>query len=310
MQRKEKGPRRRAIEQFFVRWLARLLVVLVRAASPGGRRRIARCFAGIIRLASWPRRRLVLENISRVLGGTHTPEQQRLILRRSVYNIAKTAVELIALPSMSDDDLKQAISVEGLENLDAALARGHGVIIVTGHFGNWELASALLSVLGYPINVVAREATDAFVDDVINESRSSRGANVFGRWSTRQLLRALKSNECVAILPDQHAKDAPIRLTFLGRPADTAGGPATFALRTGAAIVPVFAPRGPDEHINLTICPPLDIEETDDRAEDVARVSQQINDIIGEQIYKQPEQWLWLHDRWKAEHQIADTPNR
>jgi KDO2-lipid IV(A) lauroyltransferase len=301
MTRKEKNPRRRAIEQFFVHWVAAGASLLIRLLPLRAVRCFARLFAWVIGTLSYRRQRLMEANLKAVFGDELTARQRREIRKRSVINICKTMAELIKLQWMSEEDVRREVSIEGEEHLVEARARGKGVIMLTAHFGNWEFGGALLSLMGYRINVIARDATDPFTRDVINKARESKGIKIFGRWDARSLLRALKNNECVAILPDQHAADAPVRVEFLGRPADTATGPATFALRTGAVIVPGFSFRGPDDHITLRASPPLELEVTGDHDSDVVTNTQRINDLIGEQIRAHPEQWLWLHDRWKAE---------
>ena len=288
--------------------LLAVLLVPVRVLPLRGVRVLARVMAWGIILIFRRRQQLADRNLRAVFGDDMTPRRRREVRIKSVMNISKTMGELLKLRWMSEEQVREAISIEGSEHLDAALARGKGVIIVTAHFGNWEYAGALLAVLGYPMNAIARDATAPLARDLINEARRSKGVQVFGRWDARELLRALRRNECVAILPDQHADGPRAPMRFLGRTAGTATGPATFALRTGAAIVPVFAYRGPDDHSRLRVFPPLETVWTGDREADVVATTQLINDIIGEQIRAHPEQWLWLHDRWKAEAELAAHP--
>lgn len=309
MPRKQKNPRRRAAEQFLIHWTLAVLVIPIRVLPLRAARRLAEVFAWMIGMASYRRRRMADRNLQAVFGDQLTPKQRREIVRNSVTNVAKTMMELIKLQWMGDDELKREASVEGLEHLDAALSRGNGVIIITAHFGNWEYAGAVLSVLGYPINGIARDANDPLTRDLINDARRSKGIRIFGRWDARHLLRALRNSECVAILPDQHAAEAAVRVTFLGRPADTATGPVTFALRTGAPIVPIFGYRQPDDHIRCKILPALELVKTGDRDADVIANVQLINDVIGDQIRDHPEQWLWFHNRWKAAAQLDSEPS-
>jgi KDO2-lipid IV(A) lauroyltransferase len=239
------------------------------------------------------------ENLQVIFGDSLTAAQRREIRKLCVANISKTMLELIKLHWMSAEDVQRECHVVGREHLDAALALGKGVILVTAHFGNWEYGGALLSVLGYPMNVIARDATDPFTRDLINNARGSKGVRIFGRWDARVLLRALRNNEIVAILPDQHAAEAAVTVEFMGRPADTATGPAIFALRSGAAILPGFASREPNDHIRLELLPALALGRTDDYEADVRAATQLINDVLGDAIRAHPEQWLWLHNRWK-----------
>jgi Kdo2-lipid IVA lauroyltransferase/acyltransferase len=300
MHRRPKSRWRRATEQFFVHWLMAGLSVLLRRWSLPALRRLAVGGARVLGVCVWRRQAMMERNLIAVFGDSLTAADRSRIRWGSIYNIAKTMVETLKLQWMTPDELRAAVSVASTEAIDAALARGRGVIIITAHYGNWEYAGASLALLGYPVNVIARDANDPLTRDLTNHARESMGVRVFGRWDARPLLKALKSNEVVAILPDQHAKDAPVRGTFLGLPADTATGPATFAMRTGATIIPGFAVRGPDDHIEMQVHPPLELVDTGDRDADVATNTQLINDVISAQIRALPDQWLWLHNRWKV----------
>jgi KDO2-lipid IV(A) lauroyltransferase len=297
--RSRKHPLRHKAEQALLRLVLPLLLRSVRRRSLASLRRTAGRIAALI-WRSGVRRRMMLNNLRRAFP-TATEEELNHIARLSIVNICKTMAELVKMRWMTDDELKALFTIEGVENLEAAFARGKGVLLITAHFGNWELCGGLLSVLGYPMNVIARDASQDYTRDLVNDARRSKGVKVFGRWDAREILRAIKNGECVAILPDQHAAEAAVRVTFLGRPADTATGPIMFARRTGAAIIPGFIYRQPDDHFLLRLLPEVVPVETDDRDADLITNVQCLNDIIGAQILQHPEQWLWLHNRWKAD---------
>jgi KDO2-lipid IV(A) lauroyltransferase len=295
----KKHPLRHKAEQFLLRLVLPLILRSVRRRSLASLRRTAERIAALI----WHlgvRRRLMERNLRRALPDA-SDEEIRRIARLSVVNICKTMAELVKMRWMTGDEVKELITLEGREHLDAALAKGKGVLLITAHYGNWELCGGLLAVLGYPMNVIARDASQDYTRDLVNDARRSKGVKVFGRWDARELLRALKNGECVAILPDQHAAEAAVRVTFLGRPADTATGPITFARRTGAAIVPGFTERLPDDHFVVRLLPEFTPVDTGDRDADLLTNVQRLNDVIGEHILQHPEQWLWLHNRWKAD---------
>lgn len=305
MPRKPKHPTRRALEQYFVRRLSAFGAFVCRWLSLRSVRRIATVLAWVIGIASPRRQRMMERNLRLVFGEALTWRQRQRIRKLSVINIAKTMAETIKLQWMTDAEVEQEVTVQGLEHLDQVLAQGRGAILITAHYGNWEYAGAILGIRGYPINVIARDAADTLTRDLINTARRSKRVKVFGRESVRELLRALQRNECVAILPDQHAKEGAVRVHFLGRPADTATGPAVFSQRTGAPVLPVFCRREPGDHMQLEVFPPLQLVNSGNREADVVANTQIINDALGEQIRAHPEQWLWLHDRWKSEADIA-----
>jgi KDO2-lipid IV(A) lauroyltransferase len=125
---------------------------------------------------------------------------------------------------------------------------------------------------------------------------------VLSQEDLRGMLRALQANRVLGILPDQHAAFGGIIVDFLGRPAATAVGPAVLAFRTGCAVVPGFCYRRPDGTYLARFFPPLELVRTGDREHDVRENTILFNEVIGEQIREHPEQWLWLHRRWKVDH--------
>lgn len=296
---------RRFGERVLVRTIALTVYPLLRALPLQVLRVIATAMAFLGRLTSPARTRLADENIRGVYGDSITDAEVVRIRNGAALNAFKTMAELLKLQWLTDDQVRALARIQGREHLDAALERGCGVCIVTAHFGNWELAGAALSLAGYPMNVVARDADDPLMRELINGSRRSKGINVFGRQDVRRLVKILRNNEIVALVPDQHASEAAVRIKFLGRVADTHTGPATFALRLGTAILPVFAIRQPDDSILVDVHPALDLPNTGNREKDILTSTQMINDALGEGILKHPEQWLWFHNRWKAEKQIA-----
>jgi KDO2-lipid IV(A) lauroyltransferase len=113
------------------------------------------------------------------------------------------------------------------------------------------------------------------------------------------MLRVLRDGEILGILPDQHTERGGIWLPFMGRLASTATGPATLAQRTGSAIVPGFARRTEDDSLDVYFLPPIDVPDTGDRAADIRRGTEMVNEVLGEQISRYPEQWMWMHRRWR-----------
>ena len=301
MQRKPKNPTIRAIEQFFIHIVVALLVIPLKYGSLHSIRRLAVCLAHIIATFTWRRQRMMEQNLIAVFGDELTAKERKRIRRNCTINVSKTMLELMKLQWMSAEELLSLVELNGVEHIDNALAKGNGVIMVTAHYGNWEWGGACAAAMGYPTSVIARDANDPLTRELVNKARESKGIRVFGRSDVRELLRALKNNEMVAILPDQHAKDAPVRVKFLGRVADTASGPATLAMRTGAAVIPAFVTREPGDHLVAEILPPVEMQDTGNREADILENVQRINDVLGDQIRKHPDQWLWLHDRWKAE---------
>lgn len=298
MAERKKHPVRRAIERLFVRCLAAPTFALVQRLPLPWVRRLGNVLGTFAFLAFPRRQRLADSNLRAVFGEGLTPAARRRIRLGVSRNMCKVFLELFKLPALDAEAIRQMVPLKGGERLRKALA-GKGAILVTGHFGNWELLGARAAVEGLKVAVIARDASDAWVASLINRCRESAGIRILGRNDLRGMLRHLRDNGCLGILPDQHAKSGSVRMDFLGRPAWVAPGPATLALRTGCALIVGFCTRQEDDTLAAEVAAVVDTGGPEDRDEAVIAIMERINRVIGEQIRKQPEQWLWLHDRWK-----------
>ena len=299
MTERAKSPQRRSIEQFFVRGIARLFGFLVRILSLRTLQRIGNA-GGLLVMATTPwRQKLADRNMQAVFGDKYNARKRRRMRRLVNQGICKTMLELLKVPYLTPDQIQRLVQIEGLQYLREAVAQGKGGIVLTAHFGNWELANPLFLMEGLPLSMVARDAPSDSVATMINRARERHGGKVVDRDDVRGMLAALRQGRLLAILPDQHAKPGGIRGAFLGLAALVAPGPALFAARTGCPVIPMFVFRQPDDTFICRISPPLALQKTGDREADVAANTQIIMDAIGERIREAPEQWLWLHDRWR-----------
>jgi KDO2-lipid IV(A) lauroyltransferase len=227
-------------------------------------------------------------------------EQVEGVARQVFRNVGQTLVEFLRLPAMSAEEIRRLVPLEGVEHLHAGLAAGRGLLLITGHFGNWELLGARLVVEGIPLSVVARDADDPMAHALINRIRTECGYRVISRQSAhRGVLEALRRNEAVAILMDQNTIEGGQFVPFFGKMAATVTGPAVFALRTGAAVIPGFIVRRPDGTHVGTGCPPVALPQTGDREADVLALTAHLTGIIEAHVRADPAQWLWIHDRWR-----------
>ncbi len=289
----------RGIKHVLTSWFVRGLAWTVRHLPGRWMPRLATLLARSI-VSLLPRRRRIAEsNIRVAFGDTISDERVAEIADRCVRNIALGLLELLRLPVTSRDELRRMLPVEGLEHLQAGLERGRGVLLITGHIGTWELAGCRVAAEGHAMHAVARDAAHTATAQVINSARASHGMKVLGRDATREMLRVLRNNGVLAILPDQRVLEGGIVADFMGRPAMTVTGPATLAMRTGCAVVPGFGGYRDDGSRWLELRPPLQLVDTGDREADVATNTQMINDALADFILEHPEQWLWLHDRWR-----------
>jgi len=299
-----KHPVRRRCEQSLVAVTARLARVLVRLPL--------KWLRGIADVAAWlvialaPRRQRMADANIAVAFPDLSPRERRGIARRSVHGICRTMIELLALPRISREDLERLIATPDLSPVREAAQSGSGVLFITAHFGNWEWLGAHLAHQVAPLAVVALDHKHGGVADIINAARASHGVRVLGRDDTREMLRILGSGGMLGMLPDQHAPQGGIRPDFLGQPAWTFTGPAVLAARTGARVFMVFCLREPSGSLRMELLPELQLRDTGDRKEDVEANTRLINDALEQAIREHPDNWLWLHDRWKEQRAPGD----
>ena len=269
-------------------------------------RRIASLAA---RLFSWlgfklaRRQRMAgLHNLRMALPQLSDDERYR-ILGGCFRNLGRLLVEFSRFPSLTRANIDKLVFYDGLENYHEALRRGRGVIFLTGHFGSWELSAFAHSIFGYPMKFVVRPIDNARVDKLITRYRTLGGNIPIQRRSTaRDILRALRQNEVVGILFDQNTtRSEGVFADFFGIPAATTSAIATLALRTGAAVIPGFLiwEEKLGKH-RLRFDPPVELVETGDAAGDVVENTRAFNQILEGYVRKYPDQWLWIHRRWKT----------
>lgn len=298
--KRSKSPLRRRVEQSIIYWLTA-------AAAWGLARLPLRWLRMVGNAAGWlvfatfrSRQRLADANLVACFGDRFTSRERRRIRLFCTCNAAKTMLELLKRPRMTRQEIMAEVRLVGQEHMEKAHSAGRGVIACTPHYGNWELAGAVVSLLWGNMAVVARDANDPRTAEIVNRAREATGERVLARTSTMEMMRTLRTGGIVGILPDQHQALGGETLTFLGRPARTALGPAMLSLRTGAPIVVTFARRLPDDTFEMRFCeplwPPADAERSTEAA---AALMQRVNDLMSEEISAHPEQWLWLHNRWK-----------
>ena len=208
------------------------------------------------------------------------------------------------------DDLKSLIECSGLDRLQAAARKQRGVILFTGHLGAWEMTSFGLSLFGHPLSFLVRPIDNPKIEAMIDQARTSHGNRTIDKTSAaREMLQILKDGGTLGILVDLNTLDREaIFVDFFGRPASTTFIVAKLALRTGAEVVPVFAPWDKEQkRIKLIVDEPLRIERTGDEEEDVRRLTQAYTRVVEDYVRRYPDQWLWIHRRWKTRPSGEDS---
>jgi KDO2-lipid IV(A) lauroyltransferase len=288
-------------------WLTRTLVRTLRLV---GKLTPKRCLAPLGRALgagayrTMRRYRLVaLGNLRRVYGEQWDDARIERLARESFGHVGITLVEFfLRQPGITPAEIEREVAFEGQEYYEEAFARGKGVILVTGHYGNWEMMGPRLALAGYQVNAISRTADDPGLEHMIESIRTRSGLKQIPRRQAARLgLAALRRNEILAILLDQNTAEGGIFVPFFGHPASTATGPAVFALKTGAALVPTFCLREADGTHRMRVWPPIYPEPSGDRQRDIERLTAAVTRVIEEQIRERPELWTWLHNRWKLQ---------
>ena len=212
-------------------------------------------------------------------------------------NLARTLETFARLPRINAQNISSYICYEGFEHYEEAKRRGKGVLFATAHLGNWELSAYAHALLTEPMNVVVRPLDNRSFDGVVEERRALSGNRIIGKKdAARDILRALKRNEPVGILIDQNVTfEEGTFIDFFGTPACAGTAFARIAAHSGAAVIPGFAFWNAVERRYVLKFYPL-VEITGDAIEDTRR----IHTVIEAAIREHPEQWLWLHRRWKT----------
>lgn len=225
-------------------------------------------------------------------------ESKRLDLTQKVFeHFGRVTADFMLASKRSREELEEQISVEGIEHLDHALTQSKGVILITGHFGNWERMSALLSYRGYPLSVVARDTRNEAMNEMLRRAREHAGTKAIPRGNAaKPMLQCLRNNELIGILPDQNSDE--IFIPFFGHPAGTVLGPGVLHERTGAPVLCCFCARVGVTKYRFWIEPPLIATGSyETKGEAMMRT---IHGSLETAIRAYPEQWLWFHDRWRS----------
>ncbi len=292
------GLLRHKIEYAIARAILSVLSWLPRPAAQ-------RAAALAVILVYWlvPRFRRVADHNLRMAWPELSPAERRRIVRGVYLSLSRMLAEFAHFPHYSRENVAQVIAYDGFENYAEAVKRGRGVLFLTGHLGAWELGAFAQSVYGHPLHVVIRALDNPYLNQLVNARRVLAGNRIIEKRDfLRGILEALKNNEAVGILMDQNSSPQEgVFVDFFGIPACTSTGLAKIALRTDAAVVPAFAFWDPERRrYRLRFDPPLELARTGDAQKDVEANTQLFTRVLEEHIRRQPDQWLWIHRRWKT----------
>lgn len=291
---------------YFFTWLFKILPYgIVRAMTRG---LLAVAFLTLKRM-----RKHAMETLTLALGKERSKIELKDICKQCFYNLGKGFIELsyyVFHPRMIIE--KTSFQGDSRRNLDAALKEGKGVIAVTAHFGNFSLMFAYLAQMGYPVNAIMRPSRDEKLEKPLLELRNNVGLKTIHSYPrttcVSSTLRALRANEIVIIPMDQNnGSKAGVFVEFFGRLSGTASGPVIFAMRTGSPILPIFTVRTGEDTHEIIVEPHFYLETKSSDEETVQYNIQKITSIIERYIRRYPQEWGWMHRRWKSQPKPAGS---
>ncbi|MBI3803411.1 MAG: lysophospholipid acyltransferase family protein [Nitrospirae bacterium] len=244
-----------------------------------------------------------LEGLRIAFGTGKSDAELYHIMRRSFQNLGKGLIEILNFDHLKPEEIGSLIAVEGEEYLDQAEQEGNGTILITGHIGNWELMAAVLALRGYPLHVIAAPLYDPRIDEWIVRLRARFGVETISRGSpssSKKILGVLRKKEILGLLIDQDTKVNGVFVNFFNKKAYTPAGAAELALRSGAATMMCFVTRLPNGRHRITIEKPMTLVQSADHAKDVEINTARFTSRIEEHVKQYPDQWIWMHRRWKT----------
>jgi Kdo2-lipid IVA lauroyltransferase/acyltransferase len=247
-------------------------------------------------------RRVGMRNLELAFPEKSIAERKR-ILRGEFTSLGRQLAEVCQFPKYTLENVEQVVVYDGLENFERAFAHGKGVLFLTAHFGGWELSAFTHSLHSHWLHVVMRPMDNEYLDSLIRTYRTMHGNRVVPKDDfVRGLLGAMKAGEVVGILMDTNMTPPQgIFVDFFGIPACTASGLARIAMRTDAAVVPTFTIWDEEmKKYRLRFDPAMELMRTGDLEADIAANTQNFTKVIENYVRKYPEQWLWVHRRWKT----------
>jgi KDO2-lipid IV(A) lauroyltransferase len=290
------------ILQYFTFFILSFFLNLI---SPARAIRAGKRIGLLFYLVDTRHRNVALENLKAAYGLKLPDAEMERIARACFMNLGISVVEMIRWKITDQKEFVKNISVDGMEHYRNAVKKGRGLVFIGAHFGNWELLGIMISLLFQKGYLVARKLDNPYIHDKVEQIRSSAGNRVINKndafW---EMIKLLKKGELVGVLMDQNVdKREGVFVPFFGRPACTNKGLAMIVLKTKTPMVPIFMVRQPDGRHRIIVKPEIPLVQTGNLKNDIRQNTAHINIAIEEMIRQYPEQWLWMHRRWKTQNQ-------
>lgn len=289
--------------RYQIEYLALMLFSgLIRSLPRRAALALGRALGGLIRCAQPRRRKKAAENLRHAFPEMSEQERERL-LRENFRQLGITGVEMMCLDRYHNQRvIDDCFEFHGMEHLQSAFALGRGTFLLTGHVGFWEAGTMILPMLGYPTDFVYKRVKNPYVEEQFLTLRQRAGARcIEKKRAARKIVRSLGENRGVAILLDQRlSRHEAVQVNFLGRPVNATPIIAQMAIKLGTPIVPIFSRRLADNRYEITVEPMILLAHEDNPSmESVVQATQLLTDRIEAAVRRAPEQWFWVHDRWR-----------
>jgi KDO2-lipid IV(A) lauroyltransferase len=243
-----------------------------------------------------------LKHLTAALGRERSASDIHRIAKRVFLNFGAFAADAVLIPRLMGNGIHKLVTAQGLEHLDSLSRNNEGAILLTAHFGNWELLAAWVAKRGYKITVIAAPQTNQWINRLIADMRKSAGYESIERGNhTRKILRALADGYSIGVLIDQDTKVDGVFVRFFSQWAHTPAGPVRLALKYGLKIIPIFIHLRSDDTYHVEVKGPLPLVSTGDKRRDLVVNTQLCSDAYEAIIRQHPEQWLWVMRRWKTQ---------
>ena len=279
-----------------------LLFLLARPLPRGFLLAVGRSIGTLVWKVIGYRREVVLDNLRHAFGAEMTEDEIRQLAHRFYRNLGMTLMEFLAFPRLGPEDFCELVDVRGREHFEKTVAEGNGALLVSGHFGNWEMMGARIAAEGQKVAFIVKEQTNARVDRIQNDIRHKAGIGTIrsGGAAIKEMVRALRRKELIGLVGDQDAGPDGYFTEFLGREASVFRGTAYFAWKLKVPIVTGFIFRQPDGRHVVEVDEPFAADPAWDEQTAIARLTEMHTGRLEAAVRKAPEQYFWLHRRWKT----------
>ncbi|MBI5144440.1 MAG: lysophospholipid acyltransferase family protein [Candidatus Omnitrophica bacterium] len=287
--------------RYFLYYLARVAGALFYVIPLGIGSYIGRLFGRLVYRLLVRYRKIAINNLRIAFGREKAKREIEKIARQVFENLSVNTVELVNFPKINRSNIDKFVTIENIDIIDRALEGGKGAIVLTGHLGNWELLALTIRLKGYHGAVIGRKIYFAKYDKYLNYLRQVHDVNIIYRdESLKKILKVLKNNGIIGMLADQDVDSVEgVFVNFFGMPTYTPIGPAALAKASGASLIPAFIIRKNGRH-TLMIENPIELIDTGDKETALVENTQRWSNVVESYIKRYPEQWVWIHRRWKT----------